>query len=91
MKPLGKNEIEDGEINNVVTDLDFVPTLIDEVGFCLSTTTPAWLSLLHEHEREIRQKAEEEIAAIEEMERNRPWKDKLTIAMAIARNGEKLY
>ena len=89
MKALPAIENEDGEIDQKVTDRDFVDMIISHTGHMLALTTPPFFYRKHENERAEARAIEEEKRRMEEYERNRPFVEKARIVMAIARHDPK--
>ena len=91
MRPLMKQENEDGELINTVSDMDVMDMIVSQTGHVLGVMTLPGTFEKHEKEREDVRLIEEERQKMEEIERNRPLADKARIIIALARNGKVFF
>jgi hypothetical protein len=86
MKRLGATVSESGAVTMQVSDFPFSDFMISPTGRMLAVRAPPELFELHEQERKVKLEAELRRIEEEELERKRPLKDKLRIAVALARH-----
>eukprot|EP01038_Epipyxis_sp_PR26KG_P007086 gene7086-9671_t len=84
MRKLGANEMENGEIIQIISDYKFVDMLISSSGYMLALQIPPGLLEKFEAEREVAREMERQRLEIEEYNRRRPFVEKLRNAMILA-------
>ena len=85
MKPLGRIENEDGEVEIVVSDHKFVDMIVSPTGLCVPEVIDSKTYVIHEKEREDERKRKAIEDELELMEREKPISDKIGDVLDLAK------
>lgn len=86
LKPLLKEEAENGQIIQVVTDLDFADMVVTHGGYVMAPSIPNRVLFQHEQERKILKEIQRRQIEEREQARRQPLTQKLRSAVVLAKS-----
>ena len=86
LKPLLKEEAENGQVIQVVTDLDFADMVVTYGGYIMAPSIPNKVLFQHEQERKIMREIQRRQAEEREIARRQPLAQKIRSAVVLAKS-----